>query len=146
MVERGQASALDWLAVAADRIATLRPIYEQWARGEFAAGAQLLAPDLVHTGFVPEGRVTTHGVEEFGRWVREFLSQWEGYRVLADEFMQVDDDTVLVSGRQYATGRHSGVEVEESVFNVWVFRGEQVVGLHVDPDRERALEAAGLQA
>jgi ketosteroid isomerase-like protein len=132
--------------VAADRIATLRPIYEQWARGEFGAGAQLLAPDLVHTGFVPEGRVTTHGEEEFGRWVREFLSQWEGYRVLADEFMQVDDDTVLVSGRQYATGRHSGVEVEESVFNVWVFRGEKVVGLHFDPDRERALEAAGLQA
>ena len=132
--------------MAPDRIATLRPIYEQWTQGNFGVVAQLLAPDLLHTGFVPEGRVTTHGLEEFGRWTTEFLSQWENYRVIADEFVQLDDDTVLVSGRQYATGRHSGVDVEESVFNVWVFRGEQVIGLHFDPDRDRALEAAGVQA
>ena len=75
-----------------------------------------------------------------------FFSQWEGYRVTADEFVQLGDDTVLVCGRQYATGRQSGVEVEESVFKVWVFKGARVVGLHFDPDRDRVLEAAGLQA
>ena len=132
--------------MAADRIETLRPVYVEWAKGNFAAGSDLLAPDLVHTGFVPEGRVTTRGQEEFGRWLREFFSQWEGYRVEADEFVELDDDTVLVAGRQYARGKGSGVDVEESVFNVWVFRGEEVVGLHFDPDRKRALEAAGLGA
>jgi len=129
--------------MASSRIATLRPVYAEWAKGNFAAGQDLYAPDLVHTGFVPDGRVTTHGLDEFMRWVSEFFSQWDAYRVEADEFTALGDDAVLVAGRQYATGKQSGIEVEAPVFNVWVFSGDRVTGLHFDVDRERVLEAAG---
>jgi len=130
--------------MASNHVETLRPIYAEWARGNFASGQPPCAPDLVYTGFVPDGRVTTQGREEFLRWIRELFSHWDDYRVEADEFVQLDDDTVLVAGRQYGTGRQSGVKVEAPVFSVWIFRGEQVAGLHFDPDRERVLEAAGL--
>ena len=130
--------------VASSRVETLRPIYAEWGKGNFASGQPLYARDLVHTGFVADGRVTTQGLEEFRGWIRDFFSQWDRYRVVAEEFTELDDDIVLVAGRQYATGKQSGVEVEAPVFNVWIFRGEQVAALHFDTDRERALEAAGV--
>jgi len=130
--------------MASNRVEALRPVYAEWAKGNFASGQHLFAADLHHTGFVPDGRITTHGLEEFLRWTRDFFSQWDAYSVEADEFVELDGDTVLVTGRQYGTGRHSGVKVEAPVFSVWIFRGEQVAGLHFDPDRERVLEAAGL--
>jgi ketosteroid isomerase-like protein len=51
----------------------------------------------------------------------------------------------LVTGRQTATGRSSGVAVENEVFSIWTFRDGRVVRLLFDVgDRQKALEAAGL--
>jgi ketosteroid isomerase-like protein len=131
--------------VPSDRVERLRPIYAEWATGNLGVAAHLLAADLVFSGYSPEGGVTTHGVEEFGRWLRRFLADWDGYRVEADEFVLVDDDTVLVAGRHYGTGKRSGVAVDDPAFMIWIFRGEQVIGLHFHADRESALKAAGLR-
>lgn len=128
------------------RVERLRPIYAEWAKGNLGAAAELLAPDLVYSGYSPEGDVRIHGLQEFGRFVQGFLTDWEGYRVEADEFVQVEDDVVLVVGRHYGSGRRSGAAVDDPLFAVWVFRGEQVTGLHFYPDRDSALKAAGVRA
>jgi ketosteroid isomerase-like protein len=132
--------------MASDRVETLQPVYAEWATGNLGAAMDLLAPDLVYSGYSPEGVVRTHGLEEFGRFMRRFFADWESYRVEADEFVQLEDDVVLVVGRHYGSGKRSGVAVDDPLFNVWVFRGEQVVGLHFYTDRESALRAAGLRA
>src|SRR4028119_95537 len=47
-------------------------------------------------GEAPEGRIGPQGVEEATRNLRAFLRQWEHFRVEADEFIEVDERSVLV--------------------------------------------------
>jgi len=136
----------DCRAVVSNRVERLRPVYAEWAKGNLGAATELLAPDLVYSGYSPDGIVRTEGLEEFGRFVQAFLADWDDYRVEVGEFVQLEDDVVLVLGRHYGSGKRSGVAVDDPVFNVWVFRGEQVVRLHFYADRESALRAAGLRA
>jgi ketosteroid isomerase-like protein len=131
--------------MASNRVERLRPVYAEWAKGNLGAATELLALDLVYSGYSPEGPVRTQGLEEFGRFVAAFLADWDDYRVEADEFVQLEDDVVLVVGRHYGSGKRSGIVVDDPLFNVWVFSGEQVVGLHFHRDRESALTAAGLR-
>ena len=87
--------------------------------------------------------VTLHGTEELRSFMREWFGQWERYRAIGDEFREIDGDTVLVIGRQLATGRGSGVEVDSPGHTVWTFRASRVVRLSAHYDLAQALAAAG---
>jgi hypothetical protein len=54
-----------------------------------------------------------------------------------DPFGPVDNDPL-------ARIWHEGA-VEAPIFSIWTFRGRKVVRLIFDPDRRKALEAAGLR-
>ena len=77
-------------------------------------------------------------------FMREFLAQWADYRLIAEDFRDVDT-RVFVAGRQAARGKQSGAEVEQPMHSVWTFRGGKIVGLRFTPLREEALEAVGLR-
>ena len=127
-----------------ENVEALRPIYDEWAKGNLRAGLDLLDPHIVYInrpGLFVTG--TCYGLEEMQQWMREFLQQWERYEAHATEFIP-NGDTVVVAFRQLATGSGSGAASEMDTFAVWTFRGDKAIRLEKMADRAEALEAAGL--
>lgn len=131
-----------------ENVKIVRTIYAEWKLGNFRTGMELFDPEIVFESFMPDSseRVVVHGPEGVEAFMREFLAQWRDYRLIGEEFREVGKDKVFVVGRAAATGRQSGVAVESPTFSIWTFRGDKVVRLLFDPDRRKALEAAGLSA
>lgn len=127
-----------------EKLERLRPILAEWERGNFAPGAEVLAPDVWLSAFVPDGMVVAHGWEEISRFLREFLAQWSSYRIEVESLEELDDSAVLMEGRQYGTGKASGVEIADSLNIVFSFEGGRVVAMYWHPERAGALGAAGL--
>jgi hypothetical protein len=75
--------------------------------------------------------------------MRKFLGQWEQFRVEPQEFAEFAD-IVLVTKRQYGTGKASGVTTEQTFYAAWTFLDGLVIRVRWDADRTNALEAAGL--
>ena len=126
-----------------ENVQRLQAVYSEWARGNFRAGGDLLADDVV---FEPmsDGRDAYLGREAVERQMREFLAQWSAFRVEALEFAEMGE-AILVTERQCGTGKSSGVEAEMTFYSVWLFRDGLVVRILWETDRSRALEAAGLR-
>jgi ketosteroid isomerase-like protein len=131
--------------MSSDRIGVLRAVFSEWAKGNFHAGSVLLAPDVVSKwGEPPQGDVVCHGPREVAERFGEFLGTWSEFRVEAEEFVELDDDHVMVVATQRGKGAQSGVETEMRVHIIWTFAGEKVVGTYWFKDREKALQLAGL--
>ena len=130
-----------------ENVDVVRGAYAEWAQGNMWAGVELFDSEIVFESFMPDAneRIVAKGPTEVEAFMREFLGQWRDYKLFGDEFRAVNDDKVFVQGRQTATGRHSGVAVEDTMCSVWTFRGGKVVHLLFERDRKRALEAAGLR-
>jgi ketosteroid isomerase-like protein len=129
-----------------ENIDRVREVYAEWARGNMTAGPELFDPQLVFEAFLPDAaeRVMVTGPMEVETFMREFLEQWRDYRLIGDEFREIGSETVLVLGRQTASGRRSGAIVEHPMSSVWTFRDGKVVHLLFDPDEQKVLAAAGV--
>ena len=129
-----------------ENVEVVRRIYAEWGRGNMRGGVELFDPEIVFESYMPDAkeRIVANGVEEVAAFMREFLAQWRDYRLIGDEFRQVGTDKVLVVGRQTALGRQSGAAVEGPTNSVWTFRDDKVVHLLFETDRQKALEASGL--
>jgi len=131
--------------VTDERVERVRRLVEPWATGDFTAAITLLADDVEMSAYLPEGVTSFVGRERVIRFMIEFGSQWENYRVEADEVRPVSDDAVLVAGRQVGAGASSGLEISEPVFIVMRLRDDEITGQYWHVDRNKALEAAGLR-
>ncbi len=128
-----------------ENVEVVRRIYNEWEKGDFLAALPLLDQQVTFETWMPDsGMVVVHGLDELASFMRDWLGQWRDYRVIGDEFRAVGTDHVFVAGRQAATGRESGVEVDSPGFGVWTFRAGKVVRLLTHYDRRAALEAVGL--
>jgi uncharacterized protein len=122
----------------------LRPVYDQWAEGNFGPQFDVYAPDMQwgYSSEFPESGMAVEIGQKSGR-LREFLSPWELWRCEAEEYIDAGDHVVVFT-RYRGTGKESGVEVDTSGAHVWTMREGKAVRLEVFSDRRRALEAAGL--
>lgn len=123
----------------------VRGVYAEWGQGNMQTGVELFDPNIEFESFMPDAseRVVAKGPAEVEAFMRAFLRQWRDYKLFGDEFR--DEGTqVLVIGHQTATGRQSGIALEDTVCSVWTFRDGRVTHLLFDRDRRRTLEAAGL--
>ena len=129
-----------------ENLEILKSIYAEWERGRLGAGLPVYDPDITVETFMPDAReaVTLRGLLQLEGFMRDWLTQWQEYRVTGEDFQEVETDKVLVSGRQIATGHRSGVGVESPAFAVWTFRQGKVIRLTLHYDRDDALQAAGL--
>ena len=129
-----------------ENVEIVRRIYAEWEQGLMTAGVELFEAGVVFESFMPDSseRVVATGPEEVEAFMREFLGNWRDYRLIGEEFREIGRDSVFVAGRQTGTGRQSGVAVEAPMCPVWTFRNSKIVGLVFEPDRKKALEAAGL--
>ena len=120
----------------------VRSIYADWERGDFSAVA------WAH----PQIEYVFHGGPEPGRWrgVAEMaeawlhtLEAWEDYSGEADEFIELEDERVLVLTHVQARGRSSGIHIGQLGGSrgalLLQLRDGKVTKLDVYWERDRAL-------
>jgi uncharacterized protein len=127
----------------------VRSIYADWERGDLRS-TQWAHPNieyveyggLSHAGLAP-GR--SRGLAAMAGAAREFVSAWDGWSIVADEMRELDDQQVLVLTRYSASGKSSGLAVDQLGAHIFLLRDGKVARLTVYPDRYRALADLGLE-
>ena len=122
----------------------VRAGYEAWNRGDFEALVAELDPEIewklpdegMNTGTF-RGHAGVMGLME------SYLDAFEHFTVELER-LSAAGDQVVVFVRARARGKASGVEVETRPAHLWTMRGGKAVRMEVYPEREQALEAAGL--
>jgi ketosteroid isomerase-like protein len=132
--------------MASANVEIVRSLYADWERGDFSES------DWAHpeVEFVfadgPEGGSWT-GVAGMARGAREGLRAWEGYRVQADEYRELDAERVLVFVHRRGRGRTSGIDIAQvgaEGAHIFHLRDGKVMRLIAYVDRARALADLGL--
>jgi ketosteroid isomerase-like protein len=127
-----------------ENVDVVRRIYEHWGQGRFEAGSELFDPwvVLVLRGDFPDAGAYL-GPDGIRRYMLGFLSEWDHAAIEGREFIEAGD-SVIVGVHQHAAGKGSGAPVSMDYFQVWTFRGANVIRLESVRERQEALEAAGL--
>ena len=124
----------------------VRSILAAWERGDFShvdwadPGIELVVADG------PEPGTYTGRAEMAAGW-RGFLGAWGDYRVVADEYRQLDGERVLVLMQHGGYGKASGLgdaQLNTEGANLFHVRNGQVVRLALYWHRNRALADLGL--
>lgn len=123
----------------------MRSIYEAWGRGDFS-GAGWADPEIEFVRVDGPAPGRWKGSTEAAAGVREMLSAWEDFRLVADEFRELDGDRVLVLASGTARGKRSGIELRASATNLFHIANGKVTRAVTYYDRDRALTDLGLIA
>jgi hypothetical protein len=86
---------------------------------------------------------TFRGHDGVRRWFGAFDEGLENVYFEGREFLPAGDQ-VLIETVLHARGRTTGIDVEQRAFLLWTFRDGLAVKVEAFPEREAALEAAGL--
>jgi ketosteroid isomerase-like protein len=129
--------------VAERHVETVRRIYDAWEKGDFTTGVGyfdeyvilVMDPEFPDAGVHP-------GVEGVRRYMKGLLEAFDDFTITA-ESIEGDGDTVIVKVNQRGTGKDSGIEVANSYFQLWTFRGDAVIRLESIKKEERARAALG---
>jgi ketosteroid isomerase-like protein len=97
-------------------------------------------PASLPVGFHPNA----HGPEGFLDIFREWLVAFESWTVTANEFIDVDEDRVLVMCTLAARWEGQQAELETEGGNLYTFHDGKVARIELFLDRSAALAAAGL--
>jgi uncharacterized protein len=118
--------------------------YDAFNRRDLEAVFELLDPDFE---LVTAERVLFAGTYRGRDQVQSLLQDQEEvfgqFTMEPYEFFE-SGDQVVVFLRQRARGQASGAEVEITVAHLWTIRNGRAVRMEGFPEREKALEAAGL--
>jgi|SRR5215204_1826159 len=95
---------------------------------------------------MPEGasRPVTYGLDGFASAFREWLSAWESWVVTPTDFIDVDENRVLVLIDVRARSKTHRVEMPIQGANLWTVSDRRITRLELFFDRPEALEAADL--
>jgi ketosteroid isomerase-like protein len=125
----------------------VRSIYTPWERGDY--GSTVWAHPQIEfvIADLPDQDISKGVAAATDAW-REFLNAWEGHRVEAEEYRELDAQRVLVLGRFVAQGKTSGLDLRRTRTegaNVFHIRDGKVTRLVIYFDRDRALADLGLE-
>jgi ketosteroid isomerase-like protein len=126
----------------------VRSIFADWERGDYFSRADWVDPEIEHVLVGGPDPGSWKGATETAEAWREYLGNWQGYRIEAEEFRQLGGERVLVLFRVFGRGKTSGLEVGQfqqgsaSVFHV---HDGKVTRLVTYPERDRALADLGLK-
>jgi ketosteroid isomerase-like protein len=125
-----------------ENVAALRAAFEMYANGDFSP-IGLLGDEfeLVVSPEAPDAG-TYHG-EEARRWLRAWVSSFEGMTIEATEILDAGDRVFLGMTQR---GRPPGgaTSVVGHWWQVSTFRNREIVRAEMFRDRAQALQAAGL--
>jgi ketosteroid isomerase-like protein len=116
------------------------------APARLAAAASLFHPEFEFS--IPTlgvGFRDGKGVPELAQMWRDWLEPWEVYWTKVEDFIDAGDNRVLVLLRDRGRLRGNTEEIEQVGASVWTVRDRKVSRIDFYPNREQALEAAGLR-
>ena len=129
-----------------ENVELLQRGYEAFNRGDLDAAFALLDPEIE---WVTDPRVpfagTYRGHDELRGLFQEQQEVFGRMTMEPYEFFEAGDQVVAFV-RQRARGEASGAAIEITVGHLWTIRDGRAVRWQGFPERERALEAAGLPA
>ena len=126
-------------------IETLRLGYEAMNRGDLDGALRVAHPDIEwKTADRHPLAGTYRGHDEVRRFFEETREAFEEVTVLPEEFIQCDD-RIAVFVLMRSRPMDSSVAVEIRIAHLWTMRDGKAARCEVFPERERALEAAGLR-
>jgi uncharacterized protein len=130
----------------ADRIDTeeFRLDYEALSRGDWDRAQRLHHPQIEWHDLpeLPDAGVH-RGREAVRHRVYQATSDLGEWRVEPQEFIPAGDK-LIVESRMCTKVRHTGLEFDFDLFQVWTFRDGLAIRQQMFRQREQALEAAGL--
>lgn len=132
-------------AVRRANVEALRPVYEEWGRGNWRPRFDVYAPGM-EWGWSEEFP-ELHGVfsdrATVSRRLRAWLSPWEDWRCAAEEFIAAGEFVVVLT-RYTGRGKESGVTVDTQGAHLWTMHDGKAIRLEVFSGRAKPLELAGL--
>jgi ketosteroid isomerase-like protein len=137
----------EWAHVSRKRVDLVRQGYESWNRGDRGWVLEHMTPDVewITPPDDPDPGTFT-GYEGVAR----FWDQWSAaVGLLHFEPQELIDagDHVVVMTRRTGRGEHSGVEIADTVVQVFTFRDDdKCIRVREFYDRAQALESIGLSA
>ncbi len=111
---------------------------------DFDLFAGILHPEVEFQTNWPGLAPAVYGIEGVRRFAEVFQEPWERVQFDVREVVEVDEETVLVTGHVRARGKGSGVEVEMDIYDVLTFRDGRIVLRRTWPDRAPAIAALGI--
>jgi len=145
-VRRGPLRVGDNPVVSSANLDLVRSIYAAWERGDFH-WIDWAHPEIRYAnadGPAPSQRT---GVDEMTAAFRDYISAFENWGVVAEDFLDLGGEGVLVSFHQTGRGKASGIDLKH--FNatgatLFKLSGGKVTEIAQYSDRHRALADLGL--
>ena len=132
-------------AMSEGNIEIIRRCFEALNSGDVETAKQYADPDC-------ELRTLTAGVAGrpyrgpagLEQYFADADESWATMKQTPLRFIEVDDERTIVVVRFQATGKGSGVEIDQEVTPIWSIRAGKVIRVENHPTLAEALEAAGL--
>jgi ketosteroid isomerase-like protein len=130
-----------------ENLELVRSILAAWERGDLtpAQWSEWAHPEVeivVIGGPEPSSHVGSSDAEPH---IEAFLNLWEDYRVEAEDYLELDDERVLVLTRQTGRGKRSRVEITQRRATLFHIQGGKVIRRVNYWDRDRALADLGFE-
>ena len=124
-----------------ENLEIVRRAYESLARRDWDALWADAHPDFqLHTQLAG----SYQGPDETQRFAEDRFTAFESFTAEPEEFFEGDDQVVVfVTQRAQPKGTSAVIEIKTG--DVWTLRDGKVLTLETFPQREKALEAAGLR-
>jgi ketosteroid isomerase-like protein len=132
--------------MASANVELVRSIRAALERGDYSS-AEWAHPEIEYVwadGPVPG---SWSGLDRMAHGLRDFLSAWEDFRGEAHQYIELDDERVLVLVRFSGRGKRSGLELDQmrsEGAGLWEIHDGKVTRLVQYFDRDRALADLGL--
>jgi ketosteroid isomerase-like protein len=124
----------------------VRSIYAAWERGDFST-TDWASRDIEYETADGPNPNTTRGLAGMALATREWMTVWEGWRVEAVEYLELDHDRVVVLVDYGGRGRTSGLEIAQirtKGLTMFQIRDPKVARLVFYLARDRGLADLGL--
>lgn len=133
-----------------ENVETVRRGYEALNSGDLEAAFVLFHPEVeVHlaqdagTVLGLDFEKTYRGVDGFMKFLAQLSEAWDEFRWDPEDYVDAGDN-VVVFIRMVATGKGSGIEVEQPMAHLCTIRNGKLVRHETFWKRDAALRAAGL--
>ena len=125
----------------------VRSIYADWERGDFSR-ADWAHPEIEFVNADGPTPGSWIGLAQMTEGSGDYLSEWDEYRLKAEEYRELEDERVLVLFRREGRGRTSGLQLGEmrtEGAGLLHIRDGRVTRIIFYFDRDRALADLGVE-
>ncbi len=130
-----------------ENVAAVQTMVQLFSRGELEELLDRFVAEEIELDYSrslsPDQVGVFRGIDEVRRFLQTLLEPWQEMELIADDYIEVRDDTVVVTSHTRQIGRESGVEVVARGAVLIRLRNGKAIWWQLFQSEEDALEAAG---